>query len=199
MVAGSETQACYLGATFQPWPRMVQMHSFPELIERCASYTLFQLEKTNDAILAELQTSGATRLVKGLQMVRLQKAVMAVGMFSIFEAILQDRLDCKNGFAEAKSIMERTSNSELLQSFEDYQCAINVLKHGKGRSYEYLVGRYRQLEFRIKLPNESFFHEGDVSEVTILVDVDDTFVIGCARVIENVASALKSERPAAFI
>ena len=136
------------------------MHSFPELLERCASYTLFQLEKTNDAILAELQTSGATRLVKGLQMVRLQKAVMAVGMFSIFEAILQDRLDCKNGFAEAKPIIERTSNSELLQSFEDYQCAINVLKHGKGRSYEYLVGRYRQLEFRIKLPNEFFFMKG---------------------------------------
>lgn len=132
-------------------------------------------------------------------MLRLQKAVMAVGMFSIFEAILQDRLDCKNGFAEANSILERTSNSTLLQKFEDYQCAINVLKHGKGRSYEYLVGRYRQLEFRIKLPDESFFDEGDVSEVTLLVDVDDTFVMGCARLVEDVASVLKSERPAAFI
>jgi hypothetical protein len=175
------------------------MHSFPELIERCATYTLFQLEKTNDAILAELQTSGATGLVKGLQMVRLQKAVMTVGMFSIFEAILQDRLNCKNGFAEAKAIVERTSNSELLQRFEDFRCAINVLKHGKGRSYEYLISRYSQLEFRIKLPSENFFHEGDVSEVTILVDVDDAFVMGCARVIEDVASVLKSERPVAFI
>ena len=183
----------------QPLDSDSPMHSFPELIERCASYTLFQLEKTNDAIIAELQTSGATRLVKGLQMVRLQKAVMAVGMFSIFEAILQDRLDCKSGFAEAKSILERTSNSTLLQRFDDYQCAINVLKHGKGRSYEYLVGRYKQLEFRIKLPSESFFNEGDVSEVTILIDVDNAFVIGCARVVEEVTSVLKTDRPSAFI
>src|SRR4051794_15313943 len=118
------------------------MHSFPELIGHCASYTLYQLKKTNEAIIAELQTSGATILVKELQMVRLQKAVTAVGMFSIFEAILQDRLACENGFAEAKLILKRTSNEVLLQRFEDFQCAINVLKHGKGRSYESLFARH---------------------------------------------------------
>lgn len=175
------------------------MHSFPELIERCASYTLYQLEKTNEAVIGELQTSGATRLVKGLQMVRLQKAVMAVGMFSIFEAILQDRLECKNGFTEAKSILERSHNKALLQRFEDYQCAINVIKHGKGCSYERLIVRHKQLEFTIKLPGENFFNEGDVSEVRTLVDVDDTFVMGCARVIEGVSSVLKTEQPSAFI
>ena len=74
------------------------MHSFSELIERCASFTLFHLTKTTEMITAELQTSDATRLVKGVQMIRLQKAVMAVGMFSIFEAILQDHLNCENEF-----------------------------------------------------------------------------------------------------
>jgi regulator of sigma D len=160
---------------------------------------LYQLEKTNEAIIAELQTSGATNLVKGLQMIRLQKAILAVGMFSIFEAILQDRLGSENGLAEAKQVLGRCSNEVLLQKFTDYQCAINVLKHGKGRSYEYLVSRSSQLEFRIKLPDENFFNEGDVSEVTILVDVDDDFVMGCARVIENVSAIIKSERPSAFI
>ncbi len=32
------------------------MHSFAELIEHCALYTLYQLEMTNEAIIAELQT-----------------------------------------------------------------------------------------------------------------------------------------------
>ncbi|HQT87059.1 MAG TPA: hypothetical protein PK677_00730 [Acidiphilium sp.] len=168
------------------------MHSFAELIDRCTSYVLYQLETTNQAIIAELQTSAATSQVKGLQMVRLQKAILAVGMFSIFEAILQDRLGSENGLAEAKRMLGRCSNEVLLQKLADYQCAINVLKHGKGRSYEYLVSRSSQLEFRIKLPGEKFFNEGDVSEVTILVDVDDNFVLGCARVIENVAAIIKS-------
>jgi hypothetical protein len=141
------------------------MHSFDELIQNCTSYTLYQLEKINVALIGELQTSGETRLVKGLQMVRLQKAVMAVGMFSIFEAILQERLHCKDGVAEAKKILEKNSNLDLLQSFIEYQSAVNVLKHGRGRSYEYLVKRHDQLDFRIKLPNENFFYEGDVSEI----------------------------------
>jgi hypothetical protein len=175
------------------------MHSFAELIEHCASYTLYQLEKTNEAIVAELQTSGATALVKGLQMVRLQKAVMAVGMFSIFEAILQDRLGCENGLAEAKRILENSSNAVLLQKITDYQNAINALKHGRGRSYECLVSRHALLDFRIKLPDENFFEEGDVSEVTILVDVDDNFVMGCARVIEAVSNVLRTERPDVFV
>ncbi len=128
-------------------------------------------------------------------MVRLQKAVMAVGMFSIFEAILQDRLGSANGFEKAKHILKDSSNFSLLQKLEDYKNAINALKHGKGRSYEYLVGRQPNLDFRIKLPHEIHFNEGDVSEVTILVDVDDNFVMGCARVIEEVSSVLRTEQP----
>ena len=178
---------------------MALMHSFPELIGRCVSFTLNQLETTRKSVSAELQTSGTMTLVKQTQMIRLHKAVMAVGIFSMFEAILQDHLNCENGFSAVKSILKETSDAVLLQRFEDYQCAINVLKHGKGRSYDYLVSRHGQLEFKIKKPTEKFFYEGDVSEVSALVDADDAFIIGCAQVIEGVASVLKRERPTAFI
>ncbi|MDT8873382.1 hypothetical protein RAA17_25360 [Komagataeibacter rhaeticus] len=97
------------------------------------------------------------------------------------------------------NLFGKIPNEMLLQRSEDYQCAINVLKHGRGRSYEYLTNRHKDLEFRIKLPDENFFNEGDVSEVTTLIDVDYTFVMDCAHIIEEVASALKSERPTAFI
>lgn len=39
-------------------------------------------------------------------MVRLQKAISAVGVFSMFEAMLQDSLECSNGFREAEKILE---------------------------------------------------------------------------------------------
>lgn len=175
------------------------MHSFAELIRHCASYALDHLDETEDAIIAELQTSGRTPLVKAIQMVRLHKVVIAVGMFSMFEAILQDRLECKNGFEEARRILKRDGHAALLQKFTEYQNAINVLKHGRGRSYEYLVGIRDQLDFRIKMPNENFFNEGDVSEVSTLVDVDANFILGCANVIESVSRALEATGPGIFI
>jgi hypothetical protein len=37
-------------------------------------------------------------------MLQLQKAISAVGMFSLFEAMLQDGLECSDGFREAHAI-----------------------------------------------------------------------------------------------
>lgn len=49
------------------------------------------------------------------------------------------------------------------------------------------------LPFRVKLPNEAFFDEGDVAEVSTLVEVDDAFVLLCAEVIHNVSTAILIE------
>jgi hypothetical protein len=65
---------------------------FTELIAGCTDFALATLKEANDQTIAELQTSGATRLLEPLQMLQLQKAIMAVGMFSLFESILQDAL-----------------------------------------------------------------------------------------------------------
>lgn len=63
------------------------MHSFPELAYRCAVFTLTTLKEVKDKTVEELQTSAATPLNKTLQMVRLDKIIFAVGMFSVFEAL----------------------------------------------------------------------------------------------------------------
>ena len=73
------------------------MHSFTELIDRSAGFTLAALGEAHERVGAALETSAATSLVKTVQMIRLQKAIMAVGMFSIFESIIQDRLGCRDG------------------------------------------------------------------------------------------------------
>ena len=68
------------------------MHTFTELVDRCSAFTLEALRDANERIINALQMSAATTLVKTLQMVQLQKAIFVVGMFSLFEATLQDGL-----------------------------------------------------------------------------------------------------------
>ncbi|MFM5646353.1 hypothetical protein [Aeromonas caviae] len=171
------------------------MHSFTELVDRCTTFTLKTLREANEKTIELLQTSGATSLVKTLQMIQLQKVILAVGMFSIFEANLQDSLGCTNGFDEAKKILGDEEALDTKERFEDIYLAVNVLKHGRGRSYDALVAKAKTLPFRIKLPDESFFFEGDVSEVSTLVEVDDAFVQHCGTIISDVSEVIRRVRP----
>jgi hypothetical protein len=176
------------------------MHSFSDLAYRCSVFTLTTLKEVEDKTLEELQTSGATRLVKTLQMVRLDKVIFAVGIFSVFEALLQDRLNCNSGFIEAKNILKQAGETTLLEQFSDIELAVNALKHGQGRSYNALISKSGgTLTSKVKLPSESFFNEGDVSEVTALIDVDDKFIEVCVEVIEKVSKVIQDKRPGFFI
>ncbi|WP_053827037.1 hypothetical protein [Lascolabacillus massiliensis] len=174
------------------------MHQFSELVFRSTSFTLGILEEVESKVIVQLRTSGSTFLIKNLQMIQLQKAITAVGMFSIFESILQDGLACRNGFEEARKILNNSDNYDLKNRFEDFICAINVLKHGEGRSYETLVAKSSKLSFKIKMPGEDYFNEGDVSEIRTLIEVNDEFVLACAKLIEEVSDVIRKERPGYF-
>lgn len=173
------------------------MHSYTELVFRSTEVMLGSLREANDKLIDLLQESASTSLVKGLQAVQLQKAILAVGMFSIFEARLQDGLDCNDGFGfrEAGEILEHAGCTALKRRLDDMVLAINVLKHGRGRSYDALVAKVDSLPFRIKMPGEAFFAEGDVSEIQTLIEVDDAFVRTCADVIYEVADAIRLVKP----
>lgn len=171
------------------------MHNFDHLIYGSTAFTLNVLEETHSKILGELQVRGATSSVKNLQMIRLQKAIMVVGMFSLFDSTLQMGLKCRNGFAEAKNILLKIGKNELVDRFDCFIAAINVLKHGEGKSYDSLIGKLNSLPFRIKLPDENFFFEGDVSEISTLIEVDDNFVLNCAELVESVSNAIRKECP----
>lgn len=170
------------------------MHNFDELISRSTSFTLNALNDLHNNIEEKFQSNGSTETVKNLQMIQLQKAIIAIGMFSLFESILQEGLACKNGFNKAKIILNKSGKVELLDRFNYFIAAINVLKHGRGKSYDTLV-KSESLPFRIKLPGESFYSEGDVSEVSTLVNVDDKFVLNCAELIEQVFKEIKKDYP----
>ena len=108
-------------------------------------------------------------------------------MFSIFEAMLQDGLECKDGFREAQNVLDEAGQTALKERFVDLQLAVNVLKHGRGRSYYALVEKADRLPLRVKQPGGAFFFEGDVSEVATLIEVDDTFILNFAEVIRQVS------------
>jgi hypothetical protein len=174
------------------------MHMFAELVDHCTAFTLEALRQANERAVNGLQTSAATPLVRALQMVQLQKAISAVGMFSLFEAMLQDGLECSDGFRAAAEILEGEGETALKERFVDLQGAINVLKHGRGRSYDSLIAKADRLPFRIKRPGEAFFFEGDVSEIATLIEVDDAFVLNCAEVIRQVSETVQKTRPRFF-
>jgi hypothetical protein len=168
------------------------MHEFSELVEHSTAFSLNALNAAQQSAIEGLQTSAATSLVKTLQLVQLHKAISAVGMFSMFDAILQEQLQCADGFRAAAKLLKVQDEKALNERFSDLQLAINVLKHGRGRSYNALVEKSASLAFRVKQPDETFFNEGDVAEISTLVEVDDQFLLLCAEVIHGVAAVINS-------
>lgn len=171
------------------------MHNFDDLIYRSTAFSLSALNQMNSKVINELSTNAPTIAVKNLQMIQLQKAIIATGMFSLFDAVLQEGLSSRNGFEKAKKVLIQKGKDELHDRFDDFICAINVLKHGRGKSYDELVAKSDSLPFRIKLPGESFFFEGDISGVSTFIEVDDKFVLNCAELIEQVSKEMRYEFP----
>lgn len=171
-------------------PVNYQMHAFQDLLFRSTSFTLNALKSLNNELLDSLGELANTTVIKNLQMVQLQKVILAVGMFSIFDSELQKSLSCKNGFIKAREILYDKGEIKLKNRFEYFSLAINILKHGQGRSYETLIQNYQLLPFEIITPGSSFFKEGDVTEVDTLIKVDDKFVMNCAELLTQVSKAV---------
>ena len=131
-------------------------------------------------------------MIKSLQSIELQKSVIIIGAFSIFESRLQEILNCVNGFREVRKILKTKSEIELKQKFELYYMAINTLKHGKGSSYNKLALE-KKLPFQLINPKHQSFEEGDVSQTHTLIKVDDQFIYDCLNIIERIVKLLNDE------
>lgn len=62
--------------------------------------------------------------------------------------MFQDALNCRDGFYEANRILVIAEETYLQEKFSDFQRAINVLKHGRGTSYDALVAKAGHLTFK---------------------------------------------------
>ena len=73
------------------------MHNFNELIQYSTSFNLTSINKETKNLYRNLTTNANTSNIKMLQMIELQKVIISIGMFSMFDAIVQNELNCKNG------------------------------------------------------------------------------------------------------
>ena len=99
-----------------------------------------------------------------------------------------------NGFVTVRECLEHEKETDLNNRFAIFVQAVNVLKHGRGRSHDALIAM-DNLPFRIKRPGDDFFSEGDISEVATLIEVDDQFVRDCAALIARVAAVINQVYP----
>ena len=159
-----------------------------ELLTACVAFTLQHTHEAEQQTFKDLEASGATRPVNALRLFRLQRAILAVGMFSMFEALLQSKLKWTQPFSQLDDYLRQ---HQLASAIIDYRLAVNVLKYGEGRSHQELLARADKLEFKVRADGDHFHEEGDVSDVGILVDADDQFVRRCAELIEQAAEAVR--------
>jgi hypothetical protein len=164
-----------------------------ELLTACVDFTLHYTREAEQQTFKDLETSGATRLVNALRVFRLQRAILAVGMFSMFEALLQTKLKWAQPFTQLDDYLRTHGKQALASVIVDYRRAINVLKHGEGKSHQELLAKADKLEFKVRADGDHFHGEGDVSDVSVLVDVDAKFVRRCAELIEQASDAVRLE------
>ena len=164
-----------------------------ELITRAVHFTLSHAQEVGLQVVHELQTKAHTPLVNALRMLTMQSTITAIGCFSAFEAVLQQTRGWPRPFAEVNSLLRNRSMTELADRFLDYRSAINVLKHGAGPSYDRLLERQANLNFKVKARGEPFFEEGDVAEGMRLIDADHQFVRQCSNLITEIVEALRSD------
>ncbi|WP_298808413.1 hypothetical protein [uncultured Sphingomonas sp.] len=160
------------------------------LIERAVDFTMQHADEAEARAVENLQTGAANRDINALRMVSMQRSIVAIGAIQAFEGVLQQHKGWGDTFGKLDRHLRATGYDELADRFVDYRDAINVLKHGHGRSYERLLAKRAALPFTVKDRGQPFFDEGDVSEGLRLVDANRDFVCQCSAIIKEIAAVL---------
>lgn len=116
---------------------------------------------------------GQTVLCNALRHCTVELEVLAVGVFSLFESRNEERLSKEKRFENLSNKIRESGEVELGDRLWQFYLAVNVLKHGRGPSYNKLVEMHG-LPFEVKMPGLAFFDEGDISEPEGLINVTGT-------------------------
>lgn len=149
-----------------------------------------QINEGNDWVHKALGHRTDSSAINAFRTLTMSSYILCIGGLSVLEATIQQGLGWENGFKELDERLRASGRGDLADRFQDYKDAVNVLKHGAGRSYDRLVARRGELGFNIKGPGESFFDEGDVGEVTGLIDANTAFAEQIASIVDEVVGAI---------
>lgn len=166
-----------------------------DLVALAATYTIAGQEYAEALNLKALQRDGKSSRVMLARMMTMRATIVATGTISVFESVLQQTLGWRDAFTQLDAHLRTVEQAELADRLLDYRCAVNVLKHGAGRSHDRLLERQAALAFAVRPVEQPFHDEGDMSEVGTLVRADVAFVNQCAHVVEEVTSVLRRTIP----
>jgi len=165
------------------------------LLARAANFGMIAAGEEQARIEQRLQTEAGTPLIIGLRVLTMHATILATGTIAVFESILQQTFGWKQPFRELDGLLRRSGFADLAERVIDYRDAINVLKHGAGRSHDRLLRRKDNLDFRVRAVEQPFHREGDVDEIPTLVRADAAFVRNCGLLVEEVVEALRTTIP----
>ena len=83
--------------------------------------------------------NGSDAQVEELRAATVSLELVAVDIFSLFEARMQHHFKRGPFSRKLKSLLLKAEKTDLADRFHQYYLAINVLKHGKGASYRELL------------------------------------------------------------
>lgn len=161
-----------------------------EHLSRATHMISQQVAEVSAMHVENLQTGASTVDVNGLRTGSMAITIIAVGVIGTFEGMLQGHLGWADAYTELDKVLRGAGRADLADQLLDYRLAVNVLKHGEGRSYDKLLDRRASLPFAIKGKGEAFFEEGDVSEVGGLVDTRGPFIDHCVEIITEIRDVL---------
>ncbi|HEX4890428.1 MAG TPA: hypothetical protein VFW37_08700, partial [Alphaproteobacteria bacterium] len=88
-----------------------------DLLTVCVEIALATAFAKEQNILDELETSAATSLINGLRIIRLQRTILAIGIYSLFESLLQDEMGWPQPFDRLEDSLRSTGHGALADRF----------------------------------------------------------------------------------
>ena len=75
------------------------MQNFIQIISESTESNIENFNRVEESTRNELENLGSTRLVLTLQKMQWERSIFAIGMFSLFEAVVQKELKIEKGSA----------------------------------------------------------------------------------------------------
>jgi hypothetical protein len=168
-----------------------------ETLVTAARATARQVKGVLDNIYSELETSGATRLLSGIDICNSQVALALVGVFSVYDSRLQVVVGGEKPIDELIKRLASAGHAVDAAAMDDYRLAVNVLKHGVGSSHTKLLARKSHLPFQVQAFVGELAVEGDVCPPSDLVIVTTEHLEQCCDLIETTWAFVQATTPEA--
>ena len=91
-----------------------------DLISRAAEFALGHAATVENEIVEWLQTHADTPSVNALRMLTMLRAILAIGSFSVLEAVLQQSKGWENPYGELDTRLRTNGLGALADRFADY-------------------------------------------------------------------------------